>query len=84
MEVGFSPAGNSCSHSHSFWEVVNFGQEMSWHFGLEVVTLLSPSEARESWTKVLSCRDLGHSACGGRVLPGYVEFGLERPVSFRL
>lgn len=35
-EWGGSSGRNSCSHSHSFWEVVHSGQEMSWHFGLGV------------------------------------------------
>lgn len=52
--MGFSPERNSCSHGHSFWEVVNSGQEMSWHFGLGVVTLLSLSQATENWTRILS------------------------------
>lgn len=62
--MGFSPERNSCSHGHSFWEVVNSGQEMSWHFGLGVVTLLSLSGHGELDQDFKSRKGLGHSGCG--------------------
>lgn len=78
MGAGFSPEGNSCSHSHLFGEVVNSGQEMSWHFGLGVVTLLSLSEARKSWAKILSHQKASVILMvGNEMLPGYVERGPE-------
>lgn len=78
--MGFSPERNSCSHGHSFWEVVNSGQEMSWHFGLGVVTLLSLSQATENWTRILSQereRPRSFWLWGLRGFPGYVECSLE-------
>lgn len=78
VEVGFSPERNSCSHGHSFWEVVNSGQEMSWQFGLGVVTLLSLSGSMENWTRILSHgKALVILVVGTERLPGYVEFSLE-------
>lgn len=74
VEVGFSPKGNSCSHSHLFWEVVNSGQEMSWHFGLGVVTLLSLSGAKKNWAKILSHgKALVILIVGNEILSGSVE-----------
>lgn len=52
--MGFFSKRNSFSHNHSFWEVVNSGQEMSWHFGLGVVIVLSLSGVRKSWAKTFS------------------------------
>lgn len=78
MEAGFSPGGNSCLYSHSFWEVVNSGQEMSWHFGLGVITLLSLSGVGKSWVKTLSKGKASVVlAVGSETRPGYVELGLE-------
>ena len=43
VEVGFPLKGMDVQRVIHFWEVVNSGQEMSWHFGLGVVTLFSVS-----------------------------------------
>ena len=40
---GFPLKGVDVQRVIHFWEVVNFGQEMNWHFGLGVVTLFSVS-----------------------------------------
>lgn len=79
VEVGFSPdERNSCSHGHSFWEVVNSGQEMSWHFGLGVIMLLSLSGATENQTRILSyVKASVILVVGTERLPGYVKFSLE-------
>lgn len=56
----------------------NSGQEMSWHFELGVVTLLSFSGARKSWVRILSHEKAWViMIVGSEMLPGCVELGLE-------